>query len=127
MCIQPDDESKKVIGSAISDYVRVNKRTWLLQRQFAIEKPYELMGSNEWNAIFQEGGWNKFYERHPNSGGWIEMSAVGFNADKTVAVVYMGYHCHYLCGGGTFYILQKKDGKWEPFTLNGGTSCSWAS
>jgi hypothetical protein len=41
-------------------------------------------------------------------GGVIELSAVGFNTDKTVAVVYM-------LGGdkGTSFVLEKQNGKWK--------------
>jgi hypothetical protein len=62
----------------------------------------------------------------PYTGGWIELSAIGFNADKTVAVVYMGHLCGGLCGGGQFHVLQKKDGKWEPLKWQ-GKRCAWVS
>jgi hypothetical protein len=130
MCIVPDKESEKIVGSAIADYKKKNERKWLLQRQFEITKAYEMISSDEINTIFNtEGteGWKTFYERHPDSGGLIEFSAVGFNASKTVAVVYAGHSCGSLCGGGTFHILRKVDGKWKPLRLQGGTSCAWAS
>jgi hypothetical protein len=130
MCIAPDKESEKVVGTAIADYKKKNNKKWLLQRQFEIDRPYEMAASDEIKTIFKTegtGGWKTFYERHPYSGGWIELSAVGFNAPKTVAVVYAGHSCGSLCGGGTFHILQKVNGKWSPLRLKGGTSCSWVS
>jgi hypothetical protein len=130
MCINPDKESEKIVGTAIADYKNKNEKKWLLQRHFEIGKPYEMVSSDEIDTIFKtEGvsGWTKFYERHPDSGGWIELSAVGFNPSKTIAVVYAGHSCGGLCGGGTFHILQKVEGKWIPLRLKGGTSCSWAS
>ena len=143
MCLQPDEASKKVIGTALDDYLKINdltrdtdqriaRRTWLLQRKFDIDKPYELITSDELRVIFQDGqgGWETFHKRHPTggsvSGGWFELSAVGFNADKTVAAVYFGYHCGGLCGHGAIGVLQKKDGKWLPLQWN-GQSCSWWS
>lgn len=71
-------------------------------------------------------GWKAFYESHPDSSGWIELSAVGFNADKTVAVIYHGHHCGNLCGGGGFTVLRKKEGKWQPWQFK-GAGCAWAS
>jgi hypothetical protein len=91
------------VGSAIADYKKKNGRKWLLQRQFEITKPYEIVSSDEINTIFNtEGtaGWKTFYERHPDSGGLIESSAAGFNASKTFAVVYVGHTCGSWCGGG---------------------------
>ena len=54
------------------------------------------------------------------------LDSVAFNADKTIAVVYMGHSCGSLCGGGTFYVLEKKDGIWKNMRWR-GTSCAWAS
>jgi len=130
MCISPDAESEKIVGTAIADYKKQNGQKWLLQRRFDIGTPYEMVPSGEIDTIFKtEGadGWKTYYERHPNSGGWIELSAVGFNPSKTIAVVYASHSCGWLCGAGEFHILQKVDGKWTPLRLNGGTFCSWVS
>jgi hypothetical protein len=56
----------------------------------------------------------------------MEFSAVGFNVDKPIAVVYMGHSCGPLCGGGTFHVLEKSEGKWKPFEWK-GSSCAWIS
>jgi hypothetical protein len=116
MCLDPDTASKQILGPAISDYNRVNQKRWLLQRQFQIEKPYELAPASQLSTLLRTGA----------APGWIEVSAVGFNDVKTVAVVYIGHHCGSLCGGGEFHVLQKKDGKWQPLKWN-GMSCAWAS
>jgi len=126
MCVNPEGESKEILKDAISSYVELSKKSWLLQRFFNMEKPYELISSEEWKSTFERGSWEKFYERYPNSRGYIDLSPVGFNKEKTVAIVYMGHHCGNLCGGGTFYVLQKKDGKWGLLTWR-GSSCAWAS
>ena len=116
MCLVPEKEYEEMIGPAISDYVRQNQKTWILQKNLSIEKPYEIIRWDEIEPMFEQGleGWKTFYEKYPDSGGWIELSAVGFNADKTVAVVYVGHSCGGLCGGGGFQVLQKRDGKWVP-------------
>lgn len=133
MCIAPDKEGEKVVGSAIADYKKRNGTKWLLQREFDITKPYEIVSKEEMDAIFKTdgsagGGWEALNQRYPNSGGgWIELSAVGFNSSKIVAVVYVGHHCGGLCGGGTFHMLQKVNGKWVPLKLKGVASCRWDS
>jgi|SRR5262245_37301146 len=125
MCLSPDAESEAVVGPAISEYVRLNEKTWRLQRRLSIEKPYDLIDSDELKKSAFKGDWENFYKQRPNSGGWIGLSAVGFNADKTVAVVFMTHACGSLCGGGDYYVLQKKDGKWIPLQWK-GLSCSFA-
>lgn len=122
MCIEPNKESKKIVGAAIADYKKKNEKKWLLGKQFDIAKPYEMISGDEIDTVFKTG-WTTFYQRHPGSDGWIELSAVGFNTSKTVAVVYTGQFCGSLCsGGGSFHILQKVSGKWIPF-LKGGDLC----
>ena len=109
MCLAPAGKSKPVLGPAISDYLRVNQRPWLLQRKFEIEKPYDLISKS---ASFTRS--------------FSELSAVGFNADKTIAIVYAGHHCGSPCGGGGFHVLQKRDNKWLPLDWEGMT-CLWGS
>ena len=129
MCLAPDAQSRNVLDSAITDFSSVNRNTWRLDRLFDITKPYELVASDVLSAPFKlagPAGWSNFNAEHPNSVGWIELSAVGFNDRKTIAVVYVGHHCGGLCGGGAFSVLHKVEGKWRPLPWSGGT-CAWAS
>ena len=125
MCLRPDKGSEEKFGSAISAFVSLNKTPSLLQRKIDIEIPYQLIMADQLNTN-SNAGWVEFYQRYPNSGGWIELSAVGFNHDRTVAVVYMGHHCGDLCGGGGFHVLEKKAGRWVELEWK-GESCSWAA
>jgi hypothetical protein len=128
MCLQPDANSAKLIGSAIMDYIQQNQHPWLLQQRLTIEKPYVLLSPDQIESIFRRspGGWEAFTQMYPDSGGIIEFSAVGFNSDKTIAVVYSGHSCGSLCGGGEFSVLQKKGGKWQPLPWQ-GSQCMWVS
>ena len=127
MCLIPEKESEELIGPAIADYVRLNEKPWLLQQQnFKQTPPPKLVSSEELKSLFERSKWAAFYRKYEDSDGLIELSAVGFNADKTVAVVYMGHSCGVLCGGGRFHVMQKKDGKWVQLEWL-GESCEWAS
>ncbi len=132
VCLRPDDESKKIIGTALDDYVKVNKTSWRLRDSFKLELPYKLVSSEILSSILKKEGqeledtWTEFYKQYPDSGGFIELSAVGFNAEKTVAVVSQGRWCRLLCGNGAYHVLQKKEGKWIPLVWK-GESCSWIS
>jgi hypothetical protein len=126
MCLNPEGESQGRLAPAISDYVKRNEKPMLLQNSFSLDLPYHLLTADELKTIFDAGSWKEFYKQYPDSGGVIELSAVGFNKDKTVAVVYMGHSCGGLCGGGGFHVLQKKDGKWVPLAWK-GMSCGWES
>jgi hypothetical protein len=129
MCLNPTDEWKKRIGSAIDDYVSTNKKPWALAPRFTVSSPYQLLNyKKDIFSLFEKGssGWDDFYAAHPNSGGWFDLSAVGFNEDKTIAVVYMSNHCGWVCGRGDFKVLQKREGKWEDLPWQGGR-CLWVS
>ncbi len=56
MCVAPDKESEKIVGSASADYKKKNGTKWLFQRQFEITKPYEIVSSDEINTIFKTEG-----------------------------------------------------------------------
>ena len=98
---------------AIADYEKANTKRWSLQREFQSEKPYELVSSDTIKAVFNEYSWDAFYRRYPDSGGYVIMSAVGFNSDKSLALVYMGSACGGLCGQWSFHVLEKINGKWK--------------
>ena len=128
MCLKPEGESVAIVGPAIANFQEVNKKTWLLAKTIPMDLPYEFIFEKDLKAIFKEGvsGWKEFYEKYPNSGGVNEVSAVGFNADKTVAVVYVAHSCGGLCGGGGFEVLEKKAGKWQPLKWK-ASFCTWVS
>jgi hypothetical protein len=126
MCLNPEKESEDKLWAAISDYVEINKKQWWLQPSLTIDLPYLFVDSESLRKMFRQGRWDQFYRAYPESGGVLELSAVGFNQDKTVAVVYMGHSCGALCGGGKFHVLEKVGGKWQPLAWKGAV-CSWAS
>ena len=130
ICLRPDAESAKIIGTAVDDFVKVNKTKWRLQEKFKLEIPFKLVSSEKVISIIRpmtdKEDWTEFYKQYPDSGGFIDLSAVGFNAEKTVAVVSKGRWCGSVCGEGEYYVLQKKDGNWIPLKWT-GEFCSWVS
>ncbi len=121
-CIFPDVALK--FKEAIADYNRINQKRWLLQRNFPTDDPYELVTSDTLKVLFDHGDWDAFYKRYPGSSGIISLSAVGFNHDKTRAVLYGGKSCGGLCGSWSFELLEKVDGKWKTVP---GVSCHTVS
>jgi hypothetical protein len=80
------------------------------------------VSSDTLKALFQsrasanqtlKDGWREFYKRYPGSGGIINLSVVGFNDDKTLAVVYAGVSCGPLCGEWNWHLLEKKNAAWK--------------
>ena len=128
MCLKPEGESIAWLAPVIGDFIQKNNRPWLLQQMFTMPRSYEFISARDLDSMFTNGapGWKQFYERYPGSAGFVQVSAVGFNAEKTIAVVYVAHGCGGLCGAGGFSVLEKKDGKWQEMIWK-GSSCAWVS
>jgi len=114
-CVNPATEKDSALKAALEQYNSVNKDTWKLQGKLSFGRQFDLISLDEIRSMFREGigrGWERFGKRYPDSSGFVELSAVGFNEDKSVAVVYMGYYCGGLCGSGGVKFMKKKDGHW---------------
>jgi hypothetical protein len=86
-----------------------------LEPKLSLKIKYLLVRDEEIDALFKDnvmGGWEAFHRKYPKSNGILTLSRVGFNADKTQALVYKGWSCGGLCGGGGYTLLAKKKGVW---------------
>jgi hypothetical protein len=128
-CLKPDPESAALLQPIFDSFITLTNTTWLLPPSFKLSIPSESASSEDLQAFFKPGGagWEGLAKRYPASAhSNIVLSPVAFNADNTIAVVYMGPSYGSLCGGGTSYVLEKKDGIWRSMRWR-GTSCAWAS
>lgn len=129
ICLVPAKGEEAIYEPLLAAYRELNRTTYILQPKFNASAPVELVNKDSIKAMFAEkdiDGWKNFYKKYPDSGGYISMSAVAFNADRTIAMVYMDHWCGGLCGAGGYHFLQKTDGKWTEFPWQ-GMSCSWIS
>lgn len=112
--VAPKTSDQNSDASAIAQYNLVNRHAWILSRKLHITRAYSLIGGGELENIAHHdiGAWDLFFERHGDSGGWIEFSAVGFSPDKKTAVVYAAYACGPQCGDGALYLLHKQGSQW---------------
>jgi hypothetical protein len=109
-CLSVSQEQKSIYLPLIQDYLAKNQRKIELERKFDLPE-YSLVGLGQ----------------IPGVSVTFEVSAVGFNKDRTRSLVYVGHHCGNLCGGGGYHLLVKKDGKWQVDQEYRGMSCLWAS
>jgi hypothetical protein len=79
-----------------------------------------------------EEGCREFMRNHPNYRRWVELSAVGFNEDQTVAYLYIAEWSGspQLCkqevsGHGGLRILSKRSGEWH--IVEGGAFADWVT
>ena len=116
--IHPEEERfKPAVDSATEDYFKRNTDVLELQKKFNLPH-YDLFTKDEEKGFYF--GAHSLCQKYSGYERWVDLSAVGFNQDQTVAVVHFidwrGHPCkfHSLIGG-TFKdrMLQKRDGKWH--------------
>ncbi len=97
----------------VDDFKNKNAKAYKLENKFSIPQTVILISREELNKIFHnEKGWDAFYEKYPNSSGYIQISRVGFNSNQTQAILYFDYHYDMVWGEGYLIFLTKGEGKW---------------
>ncbi len=112
---------RDVSDETIAGYEAARTPTAKLSRSFASTIPYSLFQQNEYESIFgktknNDGTtetWHRFYEKFPDSGGYVWLSNVGFNKARDRALVYFVHWCGDLCGTGQYIHLIKTENKWK--------------
>lgn len=108
-----------------SDFDNKGKMTpAALEKKFLAKVPVVLISEAERDRIFvitKNGakpvpnmkGFEEFHRLYPKSQGFMSVSRIGFNPDRTRALVYVGNLCGGLCGTGQYYLLTKDGHDWK--------------
>jgi hypothetical protein len=116
-CLSVSQDQKSIYQPLIQGYLAKNQKKLVLERKFDLPQ-YALVGFGRTSGRANA----------PVAASIVfEVSAVGFNRDRTRALVYVGHHCGSLCGSGGYHLLVKKDGKWQVDREYRGVSCLWGS
>jgi hypothetical protein len=118
-----DKRFKWAVDAAVADYLKRNNSMLELQRKFSLPH-YDLFTQAEERSIFKgAAACLAFQQKHPGYERSIELSAVGFSQDQTVALVSFveTRATRDFCIGGTFKsgqgrMLQNRGGKWYLLT-----------
>ena len=101
---------------AIDDFVTKNRKSSVFTDQFKLNATIVLITDSDVKRLFHdsiEGGWDLFHAKYPRATSINTLSRVGFNKDRTEALVYWTYSCGGLCGQGQYVLLGKRDGHWK--------------
>jgi len=105
--------SGEVPDQAIVNFRAANTEPLALERRFTLSVPYEFMSREEGAALFKDNdGWQRFYEKYPDSRGIIALSRPGLNTAMDIALVYVGSQSGWLSGYGRLVVLKKIDDQW---------------
>jgi len=103
----------------VSDFITKKADRCELEAGFGDAKSYTIVASAEIEGYFpkqpkhKKDGWQAFYEKHPNAGGFWSFSRPGFNTAGDEALVYVVHSCGWLCGTGHYYLLAKESDVWK--------------
>ncbi len=105
--------------SAVENFHEQNTRVYALEPLLPTDTPYRLIPRAEIEAddarlaLKYPGIW----QRRPESLEYAAVSAVGFNSDKSKAVLYVR-----LRGRGDIFFMEKRDGQWSRAPV---PACGW--
>jgi hypothetical protein len=104
--------------TVFSDYILVNDTVYYLRNKFSVaSKNVTLVSAEEIQYIFGKPeinkGWEEFYRRYPDSNGTISFSRIGYNKDKTRAMVELGNMYASLGGEGRMIFLKIENNEWK--------------
>lgn len=126
--------------SVVADYRTKNARTRIIRQGFDLGIRYSVVPLAELRKLMEEAGYlsplspltnhagAKVFARFPG-GRLYALSAVGFNAEKTRAMVALQIDCFpsreplTVCHAGEQRTMVKKDGRWT--TTPAGPGCVW--
>jgi hypothetical protein len=57
--------------------------------------------------------WEAFYKFYPRSTGHISLSSIGYNKDRSVAMLIVDLGCASLCGSGDVVTLRRVGAQWR--------------
>jgi len=105
----------KLDKDMVKDYNDKNQKKYPMDKDsFSVDQEIVLLTEGESDAIFWGGGrWGEFNSKFPGSSGTIELSRVGFNNDKTEAILYFGNQQDRLMGQGFYLLLARNGDSWR--------------
>lgn len=94
------------------DMLRVVGR-YPLNPYIRFKLPHILISDGEFDQLTKGGKWAEFYRRYPNSRGLVCLSRVGFNKQKTQALLYFVKQYDPEWAEGYLVLLAKKGEEWK--------------
>jgi hypothetical protein len=99
------------VRQALEDLVARGRRPRRLPSEVTVSGADRRISRDSVQAIFRTARAGAL-RRLADSVAVVQLSAVGFSRDRSVAVVYGNSVCGYLCGGATVRVVRKHPGGW---------------
>jgi hypothetical protein len=95
------------------DFKEKNKSSCLIKPYTGIPNLH-FVSKREHDLMFRNAstGWSDFHEKYGKEAEILLLSRVGFNREKTLALLHVSSAMGGMAGGGTLYLFERKEGKW---------------
>ena len=111
---------KKLSPKTIADFKGKSNLCRMLDAKF--NPSIKLISKQERRTIFSgkdmRKAWAAFNKKFPGANGYVIVSNVGFNEDRTQALVDISNKCGDKCGAEQFVLLTKINGSWSVIGMN---------
>jgi hypothetical protein len=96
-----------------ADFKEKNKSDCLI-KPFAGMRNLHFVSKHEHDLMFRKDstGWSGFHKKYGEEANILLLSRVGFNPEKTLALLHVSGGMGSMAGGGTLYLFERKNGKW---------------
>jgi hypothetical protein len=113
---------------AYSDLQAKNKEQYRLENKLSVTPPCVFTSREKEESLFpalptgrvdeqtikkMQNSWDQFYREYPGVSGMLTFSRVGFNSDKSEAVVYVRYDGGVMAHSGSYVVLTRQRESWE--------------
>lgn len=107
----------KLSPKTIADFKSKTRTCRTVEAKLTLPTKYVLITQAERRAIFSKPdvkqSWQSFRQKYSGANGYINVSNIGFNEDRTQALVDTFRKCGDKCGGEKMVLLTKTNGKWS--------------
>lgn len=111
------EDSEYIDSQAVNQYVILNKKMHeIYEDSLLFDRTTFLIDKKECRSLINADGYeldySEFYSKYPNAIGFIQVSKVGFNDTRDVAIAYCDYASGSMTGAGFLTLLVKREGGW---------------
>jgi hypothetical protein len=96
-----------------TDFKEKNKSSCPI-KPFAGIPNLHFLSQREHDLMFRKAstGWSEFHTTYGKEAGMLLLSRVGFNPEKTLALLHVSGGMGSMAGSGALYLFERKNGKW---------------
>ena len=119
--------SEQIPKEMIRDFAEKNRVPIAVWPELLTHLPAQLLTPEEYKLIFagHGEGWERFYAKYPDAYALIDISHVGLNREKNLALFYVAVSHGPLTGHGSYHVLKKEGNMWVELPVYIGSS--WIS